>query len=382
MTQRFDAIVIGVGAMGSATCLELARRGKRVLGLERFDIPHEMGSSHGVTRVIRLAYSEGPQYVPLLQRAYTLWEQLQRQAGERLMYLNGCIDASPPGGDIFRDAKRAADEYDLPCEVLTASELNRRFPAFRFPHDSMALLEPMGGFLAAERCIVAQVQGAQAAGADIHAREQVVGWEPRGEGVEVKTQHDAYEAGRLVITTGAWAGQVVDVLRGVITAERQVLAWFQPLTPSLFSPERMPVFQVDIGGGRYYGMPVFGVPGLKIGLYHHRNEQVDPDAVDRDAHDADEAILRQFVDQFMPEGSGPLMAMKVCLFENSPDEHFIIGRHPEHPQVSFAAGLSGHGFKFAPVIGEILADLAETGTTKHDIGTFDLGRLRTDRPVK
>jgi sarcosine oxidase len=381
MSERFDAIVIGVGAMGSAACYELARRGKRVLGLERFDILHEMGSSHGITRVIRMAYSEGPQYVPLLQRAYVLWEELQRRAGEPLLHLNGCINASPPEGTIFRDALRAARAYDLPCEVLTGSELNRRFAAFQIPANSMALLEPMGGFLAAERCIVAQVEAAQSHGAEIHAREPLVAWEPHNEGVHVRSQHAVYEADRLVITTGAWAGDVVDCLSGLVAAERQVLAWFQPRRPELFMPDRLPVFQVDIGG-RYYGMPVFGIPGLKIGLYHHRNEQVDPDAVDRLAHDADEAILREFVDQFMPEGSGPLMAMKVCLFENSPDEHFIVDIHPDHPQVAFAAGLSGHGFKFAPVIGEILADLAESGSTKHDISRFQLSRFRSAAAVR
>lgn len=365
--------------MGSATAYHLARRGKRVLGLERFDIPHEMGSSHGITRVIRLVYSEHPSYVPLLRRAYELWEELEARAGERLLYLTGCVDASPPGGTIFADARRAADEHDLDYEVLTGAELRRRFPGFQFPADTMALVQPRAGFLLPERCIVAYVEGAQAEGAEIHAREPVVGWEVRGDLVHVRTAHASYEAAALVVTAGAWAGYLVDALQGLVTAERQVVAWFQPRRPELFAWTRCPVWQFDDPAGRYYGLPVFGVPGFKVGRYHHLEQRVDPDRVDREPNEADEAILRSFTERYFPDAAGPTMAMKVCLFENSPDEHFIIGAHPEHLQVAFAAGLSGHGFKFAPVVGEILADLVEHGSTRHDISLFSLNRFQAAR---
>jgi sarcosine oxidase len=375
VTRRFDAVVVGVGGMGSATAYQLAKRGKRVLGLERFDVPNDMGSSHGITRVIRLAYSEHPSYVPLLRRAYELWEELQAQAGEQLLYLTGCVDASSPGGTIFADARRAADEHHLEYEVLSATDLRRRFPGFAFPDDTQALLQPRAGFLLPERCIVAQVEAAQGEGAEIHAREPVIGWEAIGDGVRVRTAHDSYEADRLVITAGAWAGYLVDRLAGLVTAERQVLGWFQPLQPDLFSWQRCPVWQFDADEGRYYGMPIFGIPGFKIGRYHHLEERVDPDRVDREPNAADEAILRSFVERYFPQAAGPTMSMKACLFENSPDEHFIIGVHPDHPQVSFAAGFSGHGFKFCPVVGEIMADLVERGSTRHDISLFDIARF-------
>ena len=379
MTRRFDVIVAGVGGMGSAVAYHLARRGKRVLGLERFDIPHEMGSSHGITRVIRLAYSEHPSYVPLLRRAYELWDELERRAGERLLHLTGCVDASPPGGAIFAGARRAAQEHGLAHEVLSGAELRRRFPGFQLPPDTTALLQPRAGFLLAERCLVAHVEAAQAEGAEIRAREPVEGWEAAAEGVRVRTARDVYEASALVVTTGAWAGSLVDRLKGLVTAERQVLAWFQPLKPELFTPERCPVWQFDAQEGRYYGLPVFGIPGFKVGRYHHLEERVDPDRVDREPNQADETILRAFVERYFPQAAGPTMAMKVCLFENSPDEHFIIGRHPAHPQVSFAAGFSGHGFKFCPVVGEIMADLVERGSTPHDISLFDPARFQAAR---
>ena len=182
-----------------------------------------------------------------------------------------------------------------------------------------------------------------------------------------------------MITGGAWAGSLVDRLKGLVTAERQVLAWFQPLKPELFTPERCPVWQFDAQEGRYYGLPVFGVPGFKVGRYHHLEERVDPDRVDREPNQADETILRTFVERYFPQAAGPTMAMKVCLFENSPDEHFIIGRDPAHPQVSFATGFSGHGFKFCPVVGEIMADLVERGSTPHDVSLFDPARFQAAR---
>jgi sarcosine oxidase len=223
---------------------------------------------------------------------------------------------------------------------------------------------------------VAHVIAAQMEGAEIRAREAVISWEVAGDLVRVRTAHDVYEAPALVVTAGAWAGSLVDRLRGLVSAERQVLAWFQPLRPELFQPLRCPVWQFEAEEGRFYGLPAFGIPGFKVGRYHHLEERVDPDRVDREPNQRDEAVLRAFVERYFPDAAGPTMALKVCLFENSPDEHFIIGRHPEFPQVSFAAGFSGHGFKFCPVVGEIMADLVERGATRHDISLFDPERFQ------
>ncbi len=373
--RRFDTIVIGVGAMGSAACYELTRRGKRVLGLERYDIPHELGSSHGYTRIIRLAYYEHPSYVLLLRRAYELWRAIQAHAGEQLLHITGSIDAGPADSWVFKGSLQSCIEHELPHEVLTGAELAERFPGYRLPADTLALLQPEGGFLLPERCIVAYVLAAQALGAQIHGRERVLEWQPLREGVRVHTDRAVYEADRLVITAGAWSGQLLDCLRGLALPERQVLAWLQPARPELFHPARFPVFNLLVEEGRFYGFPVFGVPGFKFGKYHHLEERADPDAADRAVHPRDELLLRDFAARYFPDGAGPTMSLKTCLFTNTPDGHFVIDLHPDYPQVAFASPCSGHGFKFASVVGEILADLAERGESRHDISLFRLARL-------
>ena len=372
---RFDVIVIGIGGMGSATAYHLARRGKSVLGLERFDIPNDQGSSHGVTRIIRLAYYEDPSYVPLLRRSYELWRELQRLAGEQLLYLTGSIDAGPPDSAVFQGSLLSAQLHNLPHEILTSDELTRRFPGYQLPDSTVALLQPEGGFLLPERCIVAHVVAAQALGAEIHGRERVLEWESGSDFVRVRTDRGSYLAKRVVISAGAWAGSLVDGLSRNAIPERQVLAWLQPTRPELFTTERFPVFNLLVDEGRYYGFPIFGVPGFKLGRYHHLNEEVDPDEIDRETHPRDEKILRDFAERYFPDGAGPTMALKTCMFTNSPDEHFILDVYPKDPRVSIAAGFSGHGFKFCSVVGEIMADLAERGETHHDINLFRLSRF-------
>ncbi|QYJ16967.1 Monomeric sarcosine oxidase [Rubrobacter xylanophilus DSM 9941] len=375
-TGRYDAIVVGVGTMGSATAYYLARRGKRVLGLEQFGIPHTMGSYHGHTRIIRLAYYEHPSYVLLLRRAYELWRELEREAGEKLLYITGSIDAGPEDSWVFRGSWESCKLHDLPHEVLTGAELHRRYPGYHLPKEHLALLQPEGGFLKPERCVVAYVMAAQREGAEIHGHEKVLEWEPLGGGgVRVRTSRGTYEAEKLIITAGAWDGQLVDVLEGLAVPERQVLAWLQPTRPEHFRPESFPVFNVLVEEGRFYGFPVFGVPGFKFGKYFHLNESGEADEIDREPHDYDERLLREFAERYFPEGCGPTMSLAVCMFTNTPDHHFIIDAHPEHEQVYIASPCSGHGFKFASVIGEIMADLAETGTTRHDISLFGIERF-------
>ncbi|MBI3958954.1 MAG: N-methyl-L-tryptophan oxidase, partial [Chloroflexi bacterium] len=379
--RHYDAIVIGVGGMGSATIYSLARRGKRVLGLEQFDVPHDLGSSHGYTRIIRLAYYEHPSYVMLLQRAYELWDEIERTSGEHLLHITGSIDAGPADSWVFKGSFQSCVEHELAHEVLTGKELAQRFPGYRLPYDHMALLQPRGGFLAPERCTVAFVDAAHRLGAEIHAREEVLGWEPLGDGVRVITNRDVYAAERLIITAGAWNRRLAPMLHGLAVPERQVLAWFQPRRPEYFLPENFPVFNLLVDEGRFYGFPVHGVPGFKVGKYHHFQEQDDPERLDRRSHDADELMLREFTDRYFPDASGPTMTLKSCLFTNTPDGHFIIDSHPQCPQVSFAAGFSGHGYKFASVIGEILGDLAIFGRTRHDISLFRHDRFRRDGSV-
>ena len=322
-----------------------------------------------------MATYEHPSYVPLLQRAYALWEELQQSVGEQLLHSTGSIDAGPPNSFVFEGSRQSCLQHDLPHEILNSAQLSQRFPGYRLPPDTVAVYQPRGGFLLPERCIVGHVMLAQALGAEVHGHEQVLEWQPRANGVVVQTDRAEYAAEKLVITAGPWASGLVDRLAGLTVVERQVLAWFQPRQPDLFAPSRFPVFNVHVEEGHYYGFPVFGVPGFKIGRYNHLGEQSNPDRIDRAIHPRDEEILRGFVERYFPDGAGPSLAYKTCMFTNSPDGHFIIDRHPEFPQVSFAAGFSGHGFKFSSIIGEIMADLATDGTTRHDIAFLRLGRF-------
>ncbi len=374
--RSFDAIVVGVGAMGSAACHQLARRGSRVLGLERFDIPHAMGSSHGINRIIRLAYYEDPSYVPLLRRAYELWRELERGFGEQLLHITGSIDASPRDNWVFAGSLRSCEEHDLPFEILDHRQLATRFPAYRLPEGHFALFQPDGGFLLSERCIVANVLAAQDAGAEIHAREKVLNWDFTASGVKVETDRDTYEAERIVLSGGAWMSDLLPSLKPLAIPERQVLAWFQPTKPALFAPERFPVFNMEVDEGRYYGFPVSEIPGFKVGKYHHFHEVVNPDDMNRDPTAEDEEVLRSFASRYFPASNGPVMALKSCIFTNTPDEHFVIDTLTGEPRVIVASPCSGHGFKFASVIGEILADLVIDGSTKHDIDLFKLDRFQ------
>ncbi|HKX17496.1 MAG TPA: N-methyl-L-tryptophan oxidase [bacterium] len=375
--RQYDAIVIGVGGMGSAAVYHLARRGKAVLGLEQFDIPHDRGSSHGTNRIIRLAYWEHPSYVPLLRRAYELWRELENRAQERLLIITGGIDAGPEDSPTVRGSLLSCDIHHLPHETLAGAELHKRFPGYRLSREMVAVYQPDGGFVMSERAIVAHVMAAQALGADVRAREPVLRWEAEGGGVRVTTPQGTYAAERLVITAGPWAARLVPALATAAVPERQVLLWTQPLKPEHFQPATFPVFNMESREGRFYGFPIYGVPGFKIGKYHHRLERTDANAVDREIHPEDEAVLREGIRRYFPDADGPAMAMKTCLFTNSPDEHFILDRHAEHPNVAIAAGFSGHGYKFCSVVGEIMADLTLEGRSAFDLKLFEISRFAT-----
>jgi sarcosine oxidase len=370
--DRYDVVVVGVGGMGSAALYHLARRGKRVLGLERFDLLHEQGSSHGLTRIIRLAYFEHPDYVPLLRRAYELWRALEAEAGEQLLHVTGIVE----GGDRILDGVlRSCEEHDIAHEVLNGAQIAERFPAYRLPPGMDVVHQPDGGFVVPERCIVAHVEGALSHGATLRAREQVLVWEQNENGVRVTTDRGVVEAASLVLTAGAWSQDVARLPAGLVRGVRQSLAWLQPTRPELFEPGRMPVFNLALDGEHFYGFPAHGIPGFKLGRYDHFGSGGDPDTIAREPTLEDEAPLRAFAERYFPDGAGPTVALKTCLFEPSPDEHFLIDRHPDAPSAVVAAGFSGHGYKFCSVVGEILADLAIDGSTAHDIGLFRLDRF-------
>jgi sarcosine oxidase len=380
--DRYDVIVVGVGGMGSAAAYHLADRGLDVLGLERYDVPHAQGSSHGYSRIIRLAYHEHPSYVPLLRAAYDEWRSLEAERGVSLLHETGSVAGGPPGSEIFEGARRSCRENDLEHEVLSAAGLNDRFPDYDVPEDFRAVFQPQGGFLVPEKCVVAHVEGAHDRGAEIRARTKVRGWTPLDDGgVTVEAEDGVegvttYEADSLVVAAGAWTGELVPELEPVLEPERQVVGWFQPDDPDRFDPDSFPVFVLgEEEADEVYGFPVHGVPGVKIGRYHHRHETVDPDEMNREPTPEDERILREDVEAYLADAAGPTMRLETCLFTNTPDSRFVIDSHPVHPEVTVAAGFSGHGFKFVSVVGSVVADLVTDGRTDHPIEQFGIDRF-------
>ncbi len=375
MRERgFDAIILGVGAMGSATAFELARRGRRVLALEQFVPAHDRGSSHGLTRVIRKAYYEHPDYVPLLHRAYERWYDLEQRCGQHLLTECGVLSIGPPDGELVAGVRRAAAEHRLPIENLDANELRRRFPVFRFGAENEAVLEPAGGFLFVEQCVRAYAEEARRLGADVRCDEPALDWKVESDGVRVRTPGGEYVADRLIITAGAWAGQVLAGLGLPLTVLRKPLLWFGTSEDRLFRRDRFPIYLAETPGGFYYGFPVIDANGHKAARHDGGEEVVDPAGVNRTVTADDEADVRSFLRLHLTSLDGSLRASRVCLYTVTPDHHFVIDRHPEFPQVALAAGFSGHGFKFASVVGEILADLAEKGQTDWPIAMFRAGR--------
>lgn len=378
---QFDVIVAGVGAMGAQACWHLARRGQRVLGLDRYDIPNAMGSSHGVHRIIRLAYFEHPSYVPILRRAYALWRETEQLAGEQLLYATGSLDIGAEGSAIIAGSLESCRQHALAHEILSAADVTARYPGYRLPDNFVAVLQPDGGFVASERAIVAAAKLAMEAGAVLRAREAVTGFDilPRGEGVRVRTNRDVYQARRLVLSTGAWIGEHVSALKPIAVPERQTLGWFRPKRPEHFQLGRFPVSNVKSDAGHFYQFPVWGVPGFKIGLYHHLGERGAADTLSREPNANDEAALRRGLKAFFPDADGDVLALRTCMFTNTPDEHFIIDRLPDAPEVIVASPCSGHGFKFSSAIGEILADLAMDRAPSVDLSLFRRSRFSLEK---
>lgn len=371
----FDVIVVGVGAMGSSTCFHLASRGVRVLGLEQFDIPHARGSSHGQSRMIRMAYYEHPDYVPLLRRAYELWDEIEHVSGQKLLHVTGGVYMGPREGEIVGGSLQSARQHGLPHELLDRATVAERYPQFQIPDDWSALFEPRAGFLLPERTVAAYAEAALRRRAELHGHEPVIEWRATDRGVSVRTTRGEYQADHLVFCGGPWSGRLVSELGVPLVVTRQVLGWVWPKNPAFFELGRLPVWAIEKPGGIYYGFPMMpDSPGFKL-ADHSFGAPTDPDRVAREVTAEDERTFRPAIQQYIPEAQGPTLAMRVCLYTHSPDHHFIIDRHPEHGRVTVACGFSGHGFKFASVVGEVLADLAMQGRTSLPVEFLGLRRF-------
>jgi sarcosine oxidase len=378
--MKHDIAVIGLGAMGSAALCQLARRGVRTIGIERYAPGHDRGSSHGETRIIRLGYFEHPSYVPLLRRTYALWRDLETAAKQKFVHITGIVEIGPSDGELVAGTLAASRMHGLPHDVLNAAEVMRRFPAFqRLPSNYGGVVQPDGGFVAVEPAITAQIRLAEAAGAEVRSGITVYSVAPRGDGVRISTSGGDVQAASAIIAAGPWVTALKPSLPVRVT--RQVFGWFAPSDPAQFSPECFPVFLLQSRHGMHYGFPQHGRSGVKIAKHHHRDETVDPERVERAVTAADEALIRPMLAEHIPALNGVLLAAKTCLYTVTPDHDFIIDRLPDAPNIIVASPCSGHGFKFAPVVGEILAQLAIEGATEHDISRFRLARFAERSPA-
>lgn len=373
--KHSDVIVIGIGAMGSAACYHLARRGARVLGLEQFDVPNDRGSSHGQTRVIRRAYFEHPDYVPLLNRSYELWNELEADAGVRLVERCGLLLAGRPDGEVVAGVRRTAAEHQLDIQEVPPSERSLRFDGLAFDSDMDVLFEPDGGFLRPELCIETHARRAAELGAEIRTHQTVRGWSADGGGVIVETGSQRHSADSLVICGGAWSARLLSELRWPLEIRRKVVVWLACADPVYAHASGFPVFGYETDDGFFYGFPALDDGLLKLAEHTGGQAVRDPDALDRAVHETDLARLRAFAARYLPKAGFEPARSAVCTYTMTPDGHFVIDRHPAHDNVFVAAGFSGHGFKFAPVVGEALADLAMTGATKAPLGFLSAGRF-------
>ena len=379
--MAYDVIVIGLGGMGSAAAYHLAARGQRVLGLEQYGPAHDKGASHGGSRIVRQSYFEGPDYVPLLLRAYELWERLARDAAREVITLTGGVMVGRPDSRTVAGSRLSAQEWDLEHEILSAAELRRRFPTMNPAPDEIALYESRAGFVRPEATVAAHLTLATRHGARLLFHEPAQSWEPLpGGGVRVRSGASTYQAARLVICPGPWAPALLAGLGMPFTVERVVQYWFQPRHGvTAFLPDRHPIYiWEDPTGSQVYGFPAIDGPrgGAKVAFFR-RGEPADPNALDRRVHPAEVTAMATAAGRHLPDLPGRFLRGEPCLFTNTPDEHFVIAGHPDHDAVTIAAGFSGHGFKFVPVVGEIVADLVTNGKTDHPIALFDPRRPLT-----
>jgi len=374
--ETCDAIVVGLGVMGAASLYRLAKRGLHAIGIEQYAPGHDHGSSHGETRIIRLGYFEHPSYVPLLREAYAFWRALEAECGEKLLNVTGIVEIGPAGSDLVRGTLASAKLHGLLHDVLNAVALRERFPAFAVPDGYLGVLQPDGGYLLAEPAVAAMLARATVHGATVRSGTTAQSVTPFNGGVKISTSEGEIVARRAVITAGPWLPTLLPGLDQPLRVTRQVLGWLSPPAPDNFGSERFPVFLFQSPLGIHYGFPIHGPAGLKLAKHRHHDESVDPTTYDRTISARDRAAILDFRDAYLPSATGPLVKEQTCLYTMTPDGDFILDRLPEAPQIVIASPCSGHGFKFAPVIGEIVADLVIDGKTSRDIARFSAARFR------
>lgn len=376
MGTHYDVIVIGAGSMGMSAGYYLAKKGVKTLLVDAFDPPHTNGSHHGDTRIIRHAYGEGRKYVPLALRAQELWDELQKETNLPIFKQTGVLGFGPSDSAFIKEAIASGRQYALPLELLKAEEVSKRWPGVRLPEGFHACFEPTSGVLFSENCVKAFRQLAQEHGAALSVHTLVEDIAVNRNFVQIETSKGAYTAEKLIVTAGAWNGQILSKLKLNLSLQpkRQTVGWFA-CDESLYNDSVFPAFFADTGTAQYYGFPSFNGSGLKLGR-HDYGQVTDPDQINRQfgIYPEDEGHIRRFLEVYMPQAAGTLKRGRVCMYTKTPDDHFIVDVHPAYDHVVMAAGFSGHGFKFSSVIGEVLSQLAVDGKTEHDISIFSVTR--------
>ena len=373
--ERYDTIVLGIGGVGSAALFHLARRGVRAVGIDRFSPPHGRGSTHGQSRVIRQAYFEHPDYVPLLVESYRLWNELERLHGESLFHQTGLIQIGSADGHVVPGVLRAAEEHGLAVEQLPAAAVQKRWPGLRVEGDLVGVFEPAAGYLLVEECVRAHLRAARAAGADLLTDTEVVSWSASDDQVRVRTSNGEIVASRLIVAAGAWAASLLADLQVPLVIRRKSLFWFESNTAEYDVAAGFPVYLFELPAGVFYGFPKLESRGVKVAEHTGGRVVEDPLVVDRAVDSTEQHRLADFLAAHLPAVSRHVSDHTVCLYTMSPDEHFLVDRHPAHENIVFAAGLSGHGYKFTAVLGKALAQLALDGGTELPIGFLSLARF-------
>ncbi|MCE7946739.1 MAG: N-methyl-L-tryptophan oxidase [Chloroflexi bacterium CFX4] len=375
MGKSYDAIVIGLGVMGSAAAYHLAKAGKRVLALEQFAIDHRLGSSYGESRIIRYAYTH-PTYVQMAREAFTLWRALEQASGKRLLVRTGGFDFGEEDSPSLQNTCQTLTAANVPFEWLTPNEAAQRFPQFKLTPTMRAIYQADAAYLAASACVLAQAELAHVLGADLLPDTPVQRLEPLRDSVRVHTESRTYEAAKLIITGGAWMGKLLSQLDLHLPLQptREQIVFFEPYDHDMYAPDRCPIF-IFHSPTWFYGLPNVDGNGVKVGI-HANNDACDPDQVNRTPDDAYIETVRQWTRQHLPLAAGEVKEARVCLYTMTPDEHFIIDAHPAYPHIVFGAGFSGHGFKFGNLIGKLLSEMALSGSSSHDLHLFRMARFR------
>ncbi|MEO5583144.1 MAG: N-methyl-L-tryptophan oxidase [Saprospiraceae bacterium] len=382
MQDKFDVIVIGIGTMGVSACFYLAQRGFKVLGIEQFDIPNDHASHSGYTRIIRKAYYEHPDYVPLLIRSYQLWKELEYNSGKKLYHETGILYLGEESSPVLHGCLESSRLYQIPVESWSRTKIKEKFPQFQYPENWISLWEPEAGYLQVNESIQCFYKAALQLGAIVQTNEKVEAWKQSENGIEVKTDKDLYFADKIIFTSGAWTQDHLPDHKMPLKVTRQMLVWLDMQNSSYYSSPQFPCWFIhDPEKGMYYGFPDVALksqeepPGIKIGL-HERGEIITPSTIERSIRIEEEGIVDWFIEHYLPQAKGKKRNFKTCMYTNTPDENFILDYLPDtNQQVVLACGFSGHGFKFAPVIGELLAQMVNNESSDLNIDFLRLNRF-------